>query len=204
MVDRLRTACIALALSGIGVPGVSAQVALEIKDFVVTPITGSVDGKGSNDVLLSRVNTLREEVGGARRLFISDLNGPLYIFDKDTKKFTVYLDFNGNEGRKGIFRKLTIAQGYGNGLNGFYLDPDYTRNGKFYTVHIEDPALPGSNLPDNSSVPALNVSGYTTTEAVKTPGPLQNEGVLVEWTDTNPSNSTFEGTARELLRVQLN
>ena len=58
MVDRLRTACIALALSGIGIPDVSAQVALEIKDFVVTPITGSVGGKGSNDVLLSRVNTL--------------------------------------------------------------------------------------------------------------------------------------------------
>src|SRR4249920_3475996 len=165
MVDRLRAACIALALSGIGIADVSAQVALEIKDFVVTPITGSVGGKGSNDLLLSRVNTLREEAGGAKRLFISDLNGPLYIFDKDAKKFTTYLDFNGNEGKKGLFRKLTISQGYGNGLNGFYLDPDYTRNGKFYTVHIEDPALPGSILPDNSSVPELNVSGYTTTEA---------------------------------------
>ena len=52
--------------------------------------------------------------------------------------------------------------------------------------------------------PGFNVSGYTTTAAVRTPGPLQNEGVLVEWTDTNPSNATFEGTARELLRVQLN
>ena len=110
MVDRLRAACIALALSGIGIADVSAQVALEIQDFVVMPITGSVDGKGSNDVLLSRVNTLREEAGGASRLFISDLNGPLYILDKATKKFTVYLDFNGTEGKTGIFRKLTIAE----------------------------------------------------------------------------------------------
>ena len=155
-----------------------AQATLEIEDYVVTPMTGLVDGKGSNELLLSRVNTLREEAGGAKRFFISDLNGPLYIFDKDTKKFSVYLDFNGNEGKKGIFRRLTIMQGYGNGLNGFYLDPDYTRNGKFYTVHIEDPALPGSNLPNNASFPALNVSGYTTTAAIKTPGPLQNEGVL--------------------------
>jgi hypothetical protein len=177
---------------------------LTIEDYVVMPMTGLVDGKGSNELLLARVNTLREEVGGANRLFISDLNGPLYILDKATKQFTVYLDFNGNAGRKGIFRKLTILQGYGNGLNGFYLDPDYTRNGKFYTTHIEDPALPGSNLPDNSSFPSLQLSGYTTTRAVQTPGPLQNEGVLVEWTDSNPSNSTFEGTARELLRVQLN
>ena len=123
----------------------SAQPTLDLADYVVMPMTGVVDGKGSNELLLSSVNTLREEVGGARRLFISDLNGPLYILDKDTKKFTVYLDFNGNAGKNGIFRKLTIEQGYGNGLNGFFLDPDYTRNGKFYTVHIEDPALPGSN-----------------------------------------------------------
>ena len=182
----------------------TAQPTLMIEDYVATPITGRVDGKGSNDVLLSRVNTLREETGGARRLFISDLNGPLYVFDKATKKFSVYLDFNGSEGKTGIFRKLTTFEGYGNGLNGFYLDPDYTRNGKFYTVHIEDPALPGSNLPNNAGVSGLSVAGYTTTAAVKTPGPLQNEGVLIEWTDTRPSNDTFEGTARELLRVQLN
>ncbi len=177
---------------------------LEIEDYVATPVTGVIDGKGSNELLLSRVNTLREEVGGSKRFFISDLNGPLYIFDKATKQFTVYLDFNGNEGKTGIFRKLTILQGYGNGLNGFNLDPDYTRNGKFYTTHMEDPALSGSDLPNNARFPGFNVAGYTTTEAIKTPGPLQNEGVLIEWTDTNPSNSTFEGTARELLRVQLN
>ena len=28
--------------------------------------------------------------------------------------------------------------------------------------------------------------------------------MLIEWTDSNPSNATFEGTARELFRVQLN
>ena len=204
MCNRMRVACLAFAVSVFQPPTVSAQPTLELRDFVVMPMTGLVDGKGTNDLLLSRVNTLREEVGGARRLFISDLNGPLYILDKDSKTPKVYLDFNGQPGRKGMFRKLAIAQGYGNGLNGFYLDPDFTRNGKFYTTHIEDPALPGSNLPDNTNVPALNVAGYTTTAAIKTPGPLQHEGVLVEWTDSNPTNSTFEGTARELLRVQLN
>ncbi|MDO8677906.1 MAG: hypothetical protein Q7R30_04985 [Acidobacteriota bacterium] len=89
---------------------VLAQPTLIIEDYVATPITGRVDGKGSNELLLSRVNTLREETGGARRFFISDLNGPLYVFDKATKEFSVYLDFNGNEGKTGIFRKLTHAQ----------------------------------------------------------------------------------------------
>ena len=204
MRSSMHIARLVVAAAVCGAPAASAQVTLDIQDYVEAPMTGLVDGKGSNDLLLARVNTLREEVGGAKRFFISDLNGPLYVFDKATKKFSVYLDFDGNAGKTGIFHKLTIAQGYGNGLNGFYLDPDYTRNGRFYTVHIEDPALPGSNLPDNSRFPALNVAGYKTTDAIRTPGPLQNEGVLVEWTDSNPANSTFEGTARELLRVQLN
>ncbi len=204
MASTLHFTCFIIAAVLVSASPALTQPILEVQDYLEMPMTGLVDGKGSNELLLSRVNTLREEAGGAKRLFISDLNGPLYILDKDTKKLTVYLDFNGNPGKTGIFRKLTILQGYGNGLNGFSLDPDYTRNGKFYTVHIEDPALPGSNLPSNAGVPGLNVSGYTTTEAIKTPGPLQNEGVLVEWTDSNPANSTFEGTARELLRVQLN
>src|SRR5437870_9356127 len=168
MGKRLRIACFTLTMTVSWISTSFAQATLEIKDFVVMPMTGKVDGKGSNELLLARVNTLREEVGGARRLFISDLNGPLYILDKDTKKFSLYLDFNGNEGKKGLFHKLTIARGYGNGLNGFYLDPDYSRNGKFYTVHMEDPALPGSKLPENSSAPGLTVSGYTPTAAVKT------------------------------------
>src|SRR2546426_4763360 len=148
MDKRLRIACLTLTVGASWLSTAVAQATLEIKDFVVMPMTGKVDGKGSNELLLARVNTLREEAAGAKRLFISDLNGPLYILDKQTKKLTVYLDFNGNPGKTGIFRKLTIAQGYGNGLNGFNLDPDYPRNGKFYTVHIEDPALPGANLPN--------------------------------------------------------
>jgi hypothetical protein len=163
-----------------------------------------VEGKGSNEVLLSRVNTLREDAGGSNRLFISDLNGPLYIFDKATKQFTTYLDFNGHPGKNGLFKRLFLLQGYGNGLNGFYLDPEYAKNGKFYTTHIEDPSLAAPNLPDNTRFPGLNVTGYTTTTAIRTPGPLQNEGVLIQWIDTNPANNTFEGTARELFRVTLN
>jgi hypothetical protein len=51
-------------------------------------------------------------------------------------------------------------------------------------------------------MPSLNLSGYTVTPAVNPPaGPVHLESVLIEWTDTNIRNSTFEGTARELLRV---
>jgi len=182
----------------------SAQITLELQDYAALPITGLVDGKTNYDALLARVSGLREEPDGANRLFVPDLNGPLYIVDRDTKKPTVYLDFNGREGKPGIFHKLFVEAGFGSGLNTLYFDPDYRRNGKFYTVHIEDPALPGSNLPDNTNFPRFNIAGYTTTPAIRTPGPILYEGVLIEWTDTNTSNATFEGTARELLRIQFN
>src|SRR5437870_5926620 len=182
----------------------SAQLSIEIQDYATMPMTGRVDGKGSNDSLLARVNGLREEPGGANRFFVPDLNGPLYILDKDTKKLTTYLDFNGRESHPGLFHKLFVETGYGSGLNGFYFDPDYRRNGKFYTVHIENPALPGSTMPDNANFRGLNLSAYTPTSPIALHGETQFEGVLVEWTDTNTSNTTFEGTAREILRVRMN
>ena len=55
-------------------------------------------------------------------------------------------------------------------------------------------------------MPGLDLSGgYTTTTSVDPPsGTVVRQAVLVEWTDTNRSDSTFEGTAREILRVGFN
>ena len=82
--------------------------------------------------------------------------------------------------------------------------PGYSKNGRFYTVHIEDPALEASAAPDTTNLPGFNLTGYSPTSAVATPGPTVREGVLIEWTDTNRLNTRFEGSARELLRVALN
>src|SRR5687767_10994792 len=60
-------------------------------------------------------------------------------------------------------------------------------------------------MPDNTSFPRLNLSGYTISEAITTPGTMaQFEEVLIEWTDRDISNSTFEGTAREVMRIRPN
>ena len=55
---------------------------------------------------------------------------------------------------------------------------------------MEDPNLTVSNLPDkNAPHGGLNVSRYSITLTIDTPGVTINEGVLIEWTDTNPSNT---------------
>jgi hypothetical protein len=182
----------------------SAQLTVELKDYVTLPITGSPTATGQVDAMLARINGVAEEPGGANRLFLNDLNGPLYILDKATKQLTVYLDFNGRDWRPGLFDKFAFDTGYGMGLAFVVFDPDYRRNGRFYTAHMEEPPVWGLSTPDNAAFPGLKILGYRATPAVVTPGPIQREAIIVEWTDSNISNATFEGTARELLRIPLN
>ena len=81
-------------------------------------------------------------------------NGPLYILDKETKKFTTYLDFNGREGPPGSSTASRYATSFANGLVTVQFDPDYRRNGRFYTVHIEDPAVNEPPCPTTRTCPA--------------------------------------------------
>ena len=178
---------------------------LELADYVQMPITGELNGENTRG-LLARVNFLRDEPGG-RRFFVNDLNGPLYILDKKTREFTTYLDFNGLAGRPGLFSKLTFERNLATGLINVVFDPDYPRNGVFYTIHMEDPTTDAPAEPRPGVVPGLDLSGYRTTPTIPMPtqpgAKITREGVLIEWTDRNLANATFEGTARELLRMQL-
>jgi glucose/arabinose dehydrogenase len=180
----------------------SSELTIEIKEYATMPLTGAVNGPGNSAGLLARINFLRQEPGGKKRLFVNDLNGPLYILDTESRKTTTYLDFNGLVGHPGIFHRLAIDQLLASGFISFEFDPDYARNGKFYTIHLEDPTLPASNLPDNKNFPGLKTAGYAVSKAVHTFGTTVREAVLTEWTDSDISNTTFEGTAREVMRLE--
>jgi hypothetical protein len=167
------------------------------------PMTGVASGT-NNNAYLARVNFMAEEPGGGSRFFVNDLNGPLYTLDRSTRQFTTYLNFNGRDSARGLFNRFVFSSGYANGLITFQFDSDYANNGKFYTVHMEQPnSNLGSPLPDNTSFPGFNTAGYTNTPTVDSPGNAARQTVLIEWSDTNIANSTFEGTARELLRLDM-
>ena len=157
---------------------------------------GAIDFKAQ----LGRVTALRSEPAdaplAASRFFIDDESSTIYILDKATKKFTPYLNF------ADIFPKFVSDAGFAVGVVSIAFDPGYARNGKFYTVHVEKPDMEGSANPTNAKLSSLNLDGYATTAVVSPPaGPLHLESVLIEWTDTNIRDATFEGTAREILRV---
>jgi hypothetical protein len=181
-------------------PAAPKDLALQIADYAALPITGAPDGEGNNAGSLARVNGMREEPAAPHRFFVNELTGPLYILDAKTKAATKYLDLNGRA-HGGLFRRFTFETGLASGFISFEFDPDYAKNGRFYTIHLEDvdPAVPA--VPDVTGFPGVAAVGYTTTPPARTPGEDTHEAVLLEWTDTNRGNSTFEGPVRELLRV---
>jgi Glucose / Sorbosone dehydrogenase len=179
--------------------------AVTLEDYVTPPLSSPTHGGANTTAIdykgqLARVNSLRAEPANAplaaSRIFVDDMNGTLYILETTSKKLTPYLKF------VDIFPKFASDRGNASGIVSITFDPGYAKNGKFYTVHVENPSLPGSATPVNTQVASLNLNGYSTTDTVNPPaGPVHLESVLVEWTDTNIRNATFEGSARELLRV---
>ncbi len=181
----------------------SAQMVIELTDFAQAPITGKFGGE-ANLWPLARINVMRPEPGSQDRFFVADLKGPLYIFDKSTKSFTTYLDFNGRDERQGLFQRFTFLNGWANGLITVQFDPDYATNGRFYTLHLEEPQLDVPAAPAAGVVPGLDLTGYEPAEPEPIAGAVERHGVLIEWTDTNTADTTFQGKARELIRFSLN
>jgi hypothetical protein len=176
-----------------------------LEDYASLPVSSPTHGGMAARPIdykaqLGRVTSLRSEPPNAplanSRFFVDDQSSTIYILDKSSKQFAPYLNF------AEIFPKFASDLGNTAGIVSFAFDPAYAKNGKFYTVHTEKPDVEGSATPTNTRLTTLDLKGYSTTPAVNPPaGPTHLESVLVEWTDTNIHNSTFEGTAREILRT---
>ncbi len=209
-------------LLGLTATRLAAQgtILVQLQDYAAVPLSGQLVGSTDNSIYVARVNFLREEPGGAaNRFFVNDLNGKLYILDHATRQFTTYLDFHRNltenPAATGLFGAFTRANGYANGFVTFQFDPEYRvagspHFGKFYTVHIELDTNDGDprRLPNASLFPGYtNAAAYVPSTAFEAPGndnANTRHAVLIEWQDTNPADATFQGTARELLRIEFN
>ena len=136
----------------------------ELEDFIEMPRATSSDGQSQ----AARMNVLIEEPG-SRRLFVAEHAGPLSIVDKTTRQPVTYINFNGSAGAPGLFPKFAPAGGFVSGLMGLAFDPDYRRNGEFYTIHLENPALTGDTMPKAGVLPGLDASRFVATKPMSMP-----------------------------------
>src|SRR5690349_18646778 len=121
----LRAALVCVACSVAAARQAPGRLTLTVADYAPAPVTGSFTGGTGNPGSLARINFMRPEPGTSGRLWVNDLNGPLYMLDPATKGFTTYLDFNGRDRAPGLFDRLPFAAGFANGLISFQFDPDY-------------------------------------------------------------------------------
>ena len=93
-------------------------------------------GTGVIEVISPSTEEVIGEVpDGSGRMYVPDLNGPLYLLEDGEP--TVYLDV------KARFPSFLSWRGLGSGFGFATFHPEFEDNGRFYTVHTEVPTAPG-------------------------------------------------------------
>ena len=147
-------------------------ITVRLREFAALP---DIDG------VAARAMTLVEEPA-SRRLFVSDMRGPLYTLSPDGRTVTPYLDLR--DPKWGV---PVQSNGRERGLQSFTFHPQFAQAGtpgfgKFYTY---------TDITDQTSAPDFTTPNPTSTHDL----------VLHEWTAKNPNAARYDGGApRELIR----
>src|SRR5262249_13020330 len=157
---------------------IPSGLALTVEPFAVFPKSEPIpEPTDPRLVRRARINYLGEVPDGSGRMFVPDINGPLYLVTRGTP--SVYLDV-----AKIFAPDFFSGRGLGQGFAFVAFHPGFARNGKFYTVHTETGDALVKKRPD---LPSQAKTLY--------------HGIITEWTADDPKASTFHGTRRELLRL---
>lgn len=155
---------------------ITPGLTLTLEEFAAFPKTDTVPPPiDSRLVRWARINYLSQLPDG--RMFVPDLNGRLYLLKNGSPH--VYLDVGA-----AFAPDFISGRGLGSGFGFVAFHPEFARNGRFYTVHTEAGAALTTKTPDFPPQPNHIV-----------------QGVIDEWTATDPTADTFQGTRRELLRL---
>lgn len=126
----------------------------------------------------ARINKIAPLPDGSGRLFVHDLRGKLYELVEGEAQ--LFLDL------AGMKSEFIHVPGHGTGMGSFAFHPEYAENGLFYTTHTENPetsAKADFAVPDSL--------------------PVKVRWVLTEWKQKDPTAKGFDGTHRELMRIDM-
>lgn len=129
-----------------------------------------------NKIPFTRINKLACEIGSGR-LFINDLRG--FLYEMTSGKANLYLNL------KKFKPNFIDEPGLGSGFGSFAFHPEFTKNGFFYTTHVETAGTGSADfkLPDSVAV--------------------KFQWVVTEWASEQPDSKKFSGTTRELMRFDF-
>ncbi len=131
----------------------------------------------SDKIPLARINTMVVLNDASKKVFLSDLRGIVYHFNE--KELKPYLDF------KKMVPEYIHVPGLATGLGSYAFHPDFLKNGLFYTAHSEKAFTKKAD--------------FSYADSIK----VTLQWVLTEWKTNNPQSETFEGTRRELFRIDM-
>ncbi|MBL7697865.1 MAG: PQQ-dependent sugar dehydrogenase [Chitinophagaceae bacterium] len=114
---------------------------------------------------------------GAKGSFVVDLRGMLYKLVQE--KPVEYLSIRKE------FPQFISEPGLGTGFGSFAFHPDFIHNGLLYTSHTEQPNSAKADFTFEDSLPH------------------KLQWVVTEWKTANPASDHFDGTHRELLRIDM-
>jgi hypothetical protein len=157
---------------------IQSGLGLQVKPFTRLPASSTYPAPPVDERLVryNRINFIGSVPDGSGRMYVPDLNGKLYMVEHGTPH--EYLDVGGT------FKPAFFSQkGLGQGFGFVTFHPRFKRNGRFYTVHVED-ASKATRQPDLTAEPNTIY-----------------HGVVTEWTADNPRAKTFHGSHREVLRL---
>ena len=160
------------------IPQAEAVITVAIEDFASLPDSD----QGFGELIPARMMLLRDEPSTGR-LFVNDLNGPLYSITCGGQ-VTLYVDLGASRWNL----QLDLA-GRPKGFQSFAFHPQFgdaetAGHGRFYTLIDTKATAP---RPDYVADPALR----------------DHDTVLLEWIAKDPSAAVYDGgPPRELLRLQ--
>jgi hypothetical protein len=151
---------------------------VRIQDVAQLPHTGNLRPaiEDKDPKTWARVSFVFDIPDGRR--FANDSRGLLYLIDGSES--SLYADVGA------AFTKVIYSRNQ-SGFIGFAMHPDFATNGLFYTVH-------GETAVDNDHALDFIPPGFTQAD-------VNSHDVITEWKADDPSENSFSGTQRELMRV---
>ena len=153
---------------------------IEVEEFVQLPESSTTPAASDQRLIRhNRITHLDEVPDSSGRLMVPDMNGVLYLIDKESGEYVEYLNV-----RDAFIDNFHNHAGLGTGFGFAEFHPEFAENGILYTVHTEAGSALTEDVPD---FPAFGGAAF--------------HSVVTEWTATDPAAETFAGTSREMMRI---